>query len=55
MTKENFKRLIILKQIIHSTYGVTQNITPKISKEIWDEYQNLRKEYAECNGKIEEK
>lgn len=52
MTKENFKKLIILKQLVHSTYGATQNIVPHISKETWNEYQELRKQYAECNGKI---
>lgn len=53
MTKENFKKLITLKQLVNSTYGLTQNIVPHVSEETWNEYQKLRKEYASCNGKIE--
>jgi hypothetical protein len=54
MTKENFRKLITLKQLINSIYGLTRHIVPNIPKETWDEYQKLRREYAECNGKIEE-
>lgn len=52
MTKEQFRRLLQLKMMVHSTYGLPPK-HPDNLQELYDEYMKLRKMYSECKGKIE--
>lgn len=52
MTKEQYRRLIELKMLVHSTYGWLPR-HPDNLDELLEEYMKLRKIYSECKGKIE--
>ena len=52
MTKEQYYRLLQLRMIVHSTYGMPPK-NPDNIDELFEEYMKLRKMYSECKGKIE--
>lgn len=52
MTKEEYARMIFLKNQINSTYGIPPKKLENVD-ELFDEYIKLREKFTECRGVIE--
>lgn len=53
MTTEQYKRMLKLKYVVHSTYGFPPK-QPENLQELYEEYIKLRRMYSECKGEIKD-
>ena len=52
MTKERYIRMIQLKMMVDSIYGLEAQ--PQCTEELFQEYMELLKEFQECKSKIDD-